>query len=144
MSKGTEIINLFGKVIGWNDVSIVVFGRKLEGVTAVEYSDEDEIEGIKGAGAFDVGYGEGNSSAKFSFTISEEERRAMIASIPKGKRIQDSAASPVVISYDYGGVVYTDRVNNVKIKNNGVSVKQGDKSVAFKFDCYTSNINYNI
>ena len=67
------IINRFGKVAGWNSITVNLLGRDVEGITEIEYSDSLEKENIRGAGAYPVGRGEGNYEAKA--TTRSEERR---------------------------------------------------------------------
>lgn len=144
MANETVIKNRFGNVAGWNEMECNILGRTLEGFTELEYSDEDEVEGIKGAGKFDVGIGTGNSSAKCSITMLQEERVMILDALPKGSRIQDIEPFTIVVTYEYRGRIYTDRINNCKFKNNGVAVKQGDMSISHKFELYCSHIDYNV
>lgn len=142
--NNANIINHFGKVAGWNSITCRLLGRDVVGITEIMYKDSKEIEGVKGAGAFDIGVGEGNYSAEGSITLTQEERLALIDSLPKGKRLQDIDGFPIIIAYDYNGVIYKDVIHNCRIKTNGVEVKQGDKSIATKFDLYVSHIDYNV
>lgn len=141
--KNVALINKFGKLTGWNSLTLNVFGRDIEGLTEVSYDDNVEIEGVKAVGGFDIGYGEGNYEAKFSFTVLEEERRAMLDALPTGVMIQEVDGS-AVISYETGNKVYKDTIPFFKILNNGVAVKQNDKSIAYKFDCYCPKINWSV
>ncbi|WP_055394765.1 hypothetical protein [Flagellimonas eckloniae] len=140
----TRIINHFGKVAGWNSVTCRLLGRDVIGITELMYKDSMEIEGVKGAGPFDIGVGEGNYNAEASITLTQEERLALLDSLPPGKRIQDIDAFPIIAAYDYTGTIYKDVIRACRFKNNGVEVKQGDKSIAFKFELYTPAIDYNV
>ena len=73
-----------------------------------------------------------------------EERLALQASLPSGTRIQDIAPFPIVVAYDYGGTVYKDIIQNCRITDNGVDVKQGDKTIATDHNLLTSHINWNV
>jgi hypothetical protein len=141
---GTEIINHFGKVTGWNHVSTRILGRDIVGITEVSYDDNVDIEGVKGAGQYDIGVGEGNYTAKASIALTQEERVGILNALPPGFRIQDIDAFPIVVTYDNNGVIYRDVIQACRFKNNGVEVKQGDKSIAFKFELYTPKIDFNI
>ena len=59
-------------------------------------------------------------------------------------RIQDIAPFPIIVAYEYQGKVYQDVINNCGFKNNGVDVKQGDKTIATNFDLNTSHIDWNV
>ena len=139
-----NIINHFGKVAGWNSTKVRLLGRDVVGITELAYNDNVDIEGVKGAGKYDIGVGEGNYTATASITLTQEERLALLDSIPPGKTIQDIDGFPIVVSYDYNGIIYKDVIRACRFKNNGVEVKQGDKSIAYKFDLYTPKIDWNI
>lgn len=139
-----NIINHFGRVAGWNSVKVRLLGRDVVGITEIMYKDTMDIEGVKGAGKFDIGTGDGNYNAEASITLTQEERLALLDSLPVGALIQEIDNFPIVVSYDYGGTVYKDVIRACRFKNNGVEVKQGDKSIAFKFELYTPKIDYNV
>lgn len=140
----TTLVNKFGKMTGWNSVNIHFLGRDLEGITELSYDDNVDIEGVKGAGRYDVGYAMKNYTAKASFTLLEEEKRALLESLPPNTRLQDIPPFPIVVEYEYAGKIYKDIVTSVKIKNNGNEVKQGDGSIATKFELYTPLIEWNV
>lgn len=140
----TKIINQFGEMIGWNNTTLVVWGRELEAINEISYSDNQTVEPEYGHGNMPIGFKKGNYEAKFSFSVSEEERRAMLRSTPPGKRLQDNPPTDVPCMFDHDGNIYKDVIRNVKILNNGVEVKQGDGSIWFKFECFTSHIEWNV
>lgn len=129
---------------GWNDVKVKILGRTLEGITELEYKDEQELENVMGAGAFPIGQSEGNYEAEASITLYAEEMRALTDSLPPGTRLQALPPFDVIVKYEYQGRVYTDVIRNCKIKNNGIAVKQGDKTVAFKYDLLTTHIDWSV
>lgn len=139
----STVINKFGKVTGWNSTTVHMLGRDLEGITELSYNDTMDIEGIKGAGPFDVGYGEGNYTATASITLLVEEVRGLMSSLPSGQRLQSLPPFPIVCQYEYNGKIYTDIIEQCKIKGPGIEVKQGDKTIAVKFDLYTPQIKWN-
>lgn len=141
--ENVTLVNKFGKMAGWNSVTVNVLGRDLEGVTEVEYDDEQEIESVYGAGAMPIGQGEGNYSAKGALMLYAEERINLLDSLPAGSRIQD-LVFPVVVEYEYNGRIYTDKLNNCRFKNQGVAVKQNDKNIVFKHDLVVSHIDWNV
>jgi len=143
MAKIT-IINAFGKMAGWNSVTCRLFGRDVVGIKKVAYDDDKDIDNEYGAGDMPIGEGEGNYKAKASIELTLEERLAIQNSLPRGTRIQDIAAFPIVVSYEYQGRIYKDVIMNCRFKNNGVDVKQGDKSISTDFSLKTSHINWNV
>lgn len=140
----TTIINAFGKMAGWNSVTCRLFGRDVVGIRKIAYDDEKEIDNEYGAGDMPVGESEGNYKAKASIELTIEERLAIQDSLPKGMRIQDIPAFSIVVAYEYQGRVYKDVIHNCRFKNNGIDVKQGDKTISTDHTLNCSHINWNV
>jgi hypothetical protein len=140
----SAIVNKFGKMVGWNDTKVNMLGRDVEGITAIEYDDTQELENIMGAGSKPIGRGTGNYQAKASITLHKEEVVALQRSLAPGARLSSIAPFDVTVHYEYQGFMYKDRIRNCQFKGNGVSVKQGDKSMPQKFDLIISHIDWNI
>lgn len=138
------LINKFGKVAGWNSVTTTMLGRDLEGITELEYNDSVSKENVYGAGAFPIGRGHGNYEAKASITLLKEEAIALQQSLPPGKRLTDIAPFDIVASYEYGGLIYKDRIRNVEFTGNSVAVKQNDKQIATKYELIVTHIDWNV
>ena len=138
-----KLINKFGKMGGWNDVKVNIFGRNLEGITELEYDDEQELENVMGAGEYPIGQSDGNYSAKGSLTLYMEEMRALLDSLPANLRLQQIPPFDIIVKYEYGAKIYTDRIRNCKFKNNGLAIKQGDKTVSKKFELLCTHIDWN-
>ena len=140
----TRIINRFGTLIGWNNITVNVLGREMEGIEEVTYEDEEDIGVGHGAGKFAQGKTRGNYTAKASVRIWKEESIALQQSLPKGSRVQDIPDFDVVIQYEYQGQFYKDIVRNCSFKNNGTSVKQGDGKIVTKYDLVPTHIDWNV
>lgn len=140
----TTLINKFGRVAGWNAVTATMLGRDLEGITELEYTDTKAKENVYGAGGMPIGRGYGNYEAKASITLLKEEVVALQQSLAPGKRITDIAPFNIDVSYEYGGIIYKDRLRNVEFTGNGVAVKQGDKHIATKFELILTHIDWNV
>ena len=96
-----RLINRYGSVMGWNKISAKLFGRFLEGITEISYDDEEDQELVYGAGGKPIGKGKGNYKPKASITLTEEERRAIMESLPPGMRLQDIPDFDITVSYTY-------------------------------------------
>ena len=138
------VINKFGDMQGWNSITANVLGRDLEGITEISYTDEQEKSNVKGAGAYPIGRSRGNYEAKCSITLLKEEVDALKLSMPPGKSIRDIAPFDVVVNYEnLVGAILVDRVRNCEFKGDGVEVKQGDMTIAYKYELITSHIEWN-
>ena len=139
-----RLINRFGHVAGWNNVAIQLFGRVLEGILSIEYSDEQEQELIYGAGGMPIGKGKGNYKPKASIELTKEEVLAILESMPPGMRVQDIPDFDIPVSYEYNNRIYKDVIRNCSFKNLDAATKQGDKSLSSKFDLLPTHIDWNV
>ncbi|WP_165025635.1 hypothetical protein [Dysgonomonas sp. ZJ279] len=139
-----SLINKFGQMAGWNNVTVTMLGRDIEGIIELEYDDSVEKENARGAGMFPIGRGVGNYDAKSAITLYLEEVVALQQSLPPGKRITDIAPFDIAISYEYEGMIYKDRIRNCEFTEKSVAVKQGDKTIATKFNLIVSHIMWNV
>lgn len=139
-----RIINRFGTLIGWNDITVNLFGRDLEGITGVTYTDDQEMENAYGRGAYPQGQEIRNYTAEATLTLRLEEVLALQQSLPRGSRLQEIPGFDMVVSYEYQGSVYSDVVKNCRFKNNGREAAQGDGSMVVEFDLLCSHIEWNV
>jgi hypothetical protein len=144
MPRTKNLINRFGKLAGWNSITVNMMGRDIEGITELAYDDSMEKENAYGAGPFPIGRAEGNYTAKASITLLVEERIALQRSLTPGMRIQDIAPFDINVQYDYNGFLYRDRIRNCEFTGNAVEVKQNDKTIAYKYDLIVSHIDWNV
>lgn len=144
MAQVTTLINAFGKMAGWNSVTLNLFGRDLEGILELGYDDTVDQENQYGAGKFPIGYGESNYKAEIKIVITMEESIAMLDALPPGKRIQDAAPSPIIAQYEYNNRIYKDVIQNFKPTKLGRTVKQGDKVVGQVLEGIISHIDWNV
>lgn len=138
------LINRFGKMAGWNNVTVTMMGRDIEGITELSYDDGVDKENARGAGGFPIGRGEGNYEGNCSITLYMEEVIALQQSLGPGKRLTDIAPFDIAVSYKYQGIIYKDRIRNCEFTKNSVEVKQGDKTIARKYPLIISHIDWNV
>ena len=138
------IVNKFGTVQGWNNITVNILGRDVEGITKVTYDDSQTKENVYGAGAMPIGRSRGNYEPSASITLLKEEVDALVASLPPGKRIQDIGAFDIPVKYEIDGVIKFDIIRNCEFTNNGVDVSQGDGSIAIDYELIVSHIDWNV
>jgi hypothetical protein len=144
MAKVTTLINAFGRMAGWNSVTMNILGRDAQGISEISYDDEVPKELIKGAGKFSVGVGEGDYNAKFGLKLYQEEVIALMDALPPGVRMQDILPFDVIVQYAYNTRIYKDIIRNVEITKVGKAVKQGDKTVDQTLEVICSHIDWNV
>lgn len=139
-----KIINKFGTLIGWNNMSFPLFGRNVEGIAKVSYTDNQEMNNEYGQGHMPIGQSVGNYEAQAGVDLYKEEVIAIQKSLPKGKRMQDAAPFDFPIVYEFNGEIYKDVIRNCRFKNNGAEVSQGDGKIVTSYDLLCSHIDYNV
>lgn len=137
------IANKFGKLLGWNSITWHMLGRDIEGISKISYDDNIPIENAYGANKYPVGEEEGNYEAKAGVDLFKEEVLGLLRSLKPNQRIQDISFD-VVVEYELqDGTIYKDIIRNVRFKNNGVDVTQGDGKIVTSFELKTSHIDWN-
>ncbi|MFE3848965.1 hypothetical protein ACFX5D_13415 [Flavobacterium sp. LB3P45] len=144
MAKVVTLINAFGRMAGWNSVTLNLFGRDAEGIAEVSYDDTIDKELIYGAGKMPIGVGEGDYKAKFGLKLYQEEVIAIMDSLPPGVRLQDIAPTDVIVQYTYNTRIYKDIIRNVEFTKVGRAVKKGDKTVEQAVEVICTHIDWNV
>lgn len=144
MPQQTTVINSLGTMIGWTRVSLRLFGRDVVGIRKISYKDEEEIENEYGGGKMPIGESEGMYKAEASVELTLEEVIALQEALPRGQRIQDIAAFPITVAYEYQNRVRTDIIRNCRFTGRSVDVKQGDKTIASEYKLKVSHIDWNV
>lgn len=138
----TTIINKFGRMAGWNQVQLVLFGRTVEGIASLSYDDNVEKETIMGGGKYPIGTGEGNYKAKMELELYAEEVHAILRSAPAGTRLQDIPATDVPVLYEFKDRIDKDVIRGFEFTGVTKEVKQGDKVIKVKVGCFLTHIDW--
>lgn len=138
------LINKFGKMAGWNSVSVTMLGRTIEGITQLAYNDSQETENAYGRGGKPIGRAVGNYTATASITLYKEEVIALQLAIGPRKNIMDIEPFDISVLYEYQGMIYKDVIRNCQFTNNGVDVKQNDKTIATQYTLLPSHVDWGL
>lgn len=139
------IINKFGEMTGWNNTTVNLLGRDLEGIEELKYSDEVKKEWVYGAGNKPIGYSTGNYEAKGEISIHKEEVMGLQNALEQGKHIADIAPFDVVVEYaNQQGVITKDRLRNCMFTGNGVELKNNEGKTMVKFDLMISHVEWDV
>lgn len=139
-----RIINKFGNLTGWNNTTVNLFGRELEGIDAFSYKDDENINVEYGAGKYPVGKSRGNYKSEASISLYFEEAVALQKQLPKGMRLQDIPDFDIPVTYEHEGSIYTDIIRNCSFKNNGHEGKNGEGKMTMNYELVPSHIDYNV
>ncbi|MEZ5017342.1 MAG: hypothetical protein R2800_09845 [Flavipsychrobacter sp.] len=136
-----------GMEYDWSTVNVMLLNRIVEGISAVDYDDNVDKVTHKGRGKFGVSRGRGNYEASGSITLSMKEVVAIQRALPKGRRMQDIAPFPIIISYlpdDGSNVIVTDRMNDCEFTNVSRKTKVGDTQFESEFVLEVGSIDWDI
>lgn len=127
----------------WANLTVNIAGVPTIGITKIDYSDEQVIENIEGAGQYPVGRGYGKIDAKCSVTLLRSSVESIRASSPTG-RLQDIAPFDIVVCFVPvgSGTVITHKVRNCQFKKDGLSIKAGDTKNETDFELLPSHIEW--
>lgn len=144
MAKVVKLINAFGRMAGWNSVTLNIYGRDAEGISELSYDDSVDKELIKGAGKMPIGVGEGDYNAKMGLKLYQEEIIAIQDSLPPGVRLQDILPTDVIVKYEYNTRIVTDIIHGVEFTKVGKGTKTGDKTIDQTVEVICTHISWNV
>ena len=139
--NGIPLIN--GMEYCWADISVLIAGTPVTGITGIDYKDDQEVADIYGAGRYPVSRSKGRITCTGKITLLSTEINALVRKTPNG-RLQDLKPFTIVVSYipDDGGKVVTDKLRNCQFKSNERSWTEGDTSKATAIDLAISHIEW--
>ncbi|MFK7004600.1 hypothetical protein BWK63_09590 [Flavobacterium covae] len=117
------------KQYAWKDITIVIGGRILEGVTEVEYTEKQEKETLRGRGDKGLAILRGNKDFDGKLTIWQSELEAMVQDSPNKDIL--ALNFDVVISYipPEIGIPVIDIMKGCEFTEVKKGMKQGDKNM---------------
>ena len=143
MARVASLKNKFGRMIGWNNVVIALFGRELEGITDLSYDDGFDDKVVRGAGSIPIGKESGEYEAKCSMTIYLEELLAIQSKLAPGEHINSIPDFNIIVEYEYNGQIVKDVIEGVSFKDNGRDLKQGEGKIPVKLEMLPIAISWN-
>jgi len=128
----------------WASINVTIEGVPEVNITAIEYSDKEEIENIYGASRFPIGRGYGRVTASASITLHMESVESIRKSSITG-RLQDIAPFDISVSYIKAGgaQIITHVIKNCQFLENTYSSKEGDLKVEVTLPLLPSHIIWN-
>lgn len=139
----TSILPLInGKSYEFADITCIVLGIPIVGITAIEYGEESETENIYATGRFPVSRGVGRVQPTAKVTMLMEEVMNIVSASPNG-RIYDVPEFDIIVAFtDLSLIPVIHKIRNVKFKNNKISSSTGDTSVPIEMDLVISHIEW--
>ena len=137
----TPLIN--GQAYSWGSITLNLLRNIVAGVTAINYTEEQEMEDLYGAGNYPVSRGYGKIKSSGDITLSMEEVEALQKAAPGG-RLQAIPPFDIIVSFlASNGNVVTHKLKNCQFKKNQRGMKTGDMSFEIQLDLIMSHIIWN-
>lgn len=117
------------KQYSWNDISIAMAGRIVEGIEDVEYTSKQDKAVLRGRGGKGHSITRGNKDYEGKITLWQSELEAMIKAAPN-KDIH-SLNFDIIWAFapDDGGATVIDVLSSCEITEYKKAMKQGDKNM---------------
>jgi hypothetical protein len=117
------------KNYSWNDISILLGSRIVEGVEDIEYTYKQEKGVLRGRGGKGHKITRGNKDYEGKITLWQSEVESMINDAPNKDIL--ALTFDIVWSFvpDDGGATVTDVLSTCEITEYKKSMKQGDKNM---------------
>lgn len=133
-------VNINGNVYTWGDVTCLIAGVPVVGVSAVEYNEDQAMEPVYGAGNRQIGYTKGKITNTGSITLAKEEIESLQKASLTG-RLQDLPEFVIVVAYlTEEGKMANHTLKYCKMKNNGRSLSEGNGGISHKIDLLIGEI----
>lgn len=117
------------KNYSWNDISIAIGGRIIEGIEDVEYTAKQDKGVLRGRGGKGHKITRGNKDFEGKITLWQSEVESMIKDAPNKDIL--SLSFDVIWSFvpEDGGATVTDVLTTCEITEYKKGMKQGDKNM---------------
>lgn len=138
-----EILPLInGKSYEYADITCIILGIPIIGITAIEYSEEAKTENIWATGRFPVSRGVGTIEPTAKITMLMEEVMNIVSAAPTG-RIYNIPEFDIIVSYtDLSLIPVVHKIRNCRFKNNKIASATGDTSIPVELDLVISHIEW--
>lgn len=141
MADFTPLVN--GQAYAYADIILSIAGSPVAGVTAISYTDAQEVTENYGAGRFPVSRGLGKIESEATITIERTELNALI-NAAADKRLQNVGEFDVTVSYvPAGNAPVTDILKNCRFKNTVGGASEGDSNTVAELELAVSHILWN-
>lgn len=117
------------KNYSWNDVSVAIGGRIIEGVEGVEYTVKQDKGILRGRGSKGHQITRGNHDYEGKLTLWQSEVEAMIADAPDRDMLRLQFDVIWNFAPNDGGATVTDVLVSCEFTEYAKSLKQGDKNM---------------
>ena len=131
-----------GKSYEYADISMNIMGVIIAGITEINYSDEQDITPVYGAGRKMVSYGNGQIKPSGHIKLLMEEVENIVRVAPLG-RIQDIPFFNIIVVFQDASLqIVTHTLKNCRFKQNTIDTKSGDTSIGVSIPLFIGDIQF--
>lgn len=131
-----------GKSYEYADIIVNILGVPVVGITAIEYSEKQNMENIYGAGKFPVSRGYGTIEPTAKITLLMEEVQAIMSVAPLGRLMDIPEFDISVVFLDSALTTVKHKLRNVRFMNNDIKSATGDTSIPVEIDLIISHVEW--
>jgi len=133
-------VNVNGQIYSWGDMTCVIAGVPVAGISAVDYKEDQAMDPVYGAGNRQVGYSKGKITNSGSITLAKEELESLQKASFSG-RLQDLPEFNVIVSFlTEDGKMANHTLKYCRFKNNGRSLSEGNGIISQQIDLMIGEI----
>ena len=122
-------VTFSSKQYSWCDLSVVIGGRILEGITSLEYTEKKEKDYLYGRGCKPHAIVGGNRSNEGKMTVWQSELEAMTRDAPDKDILLLEFNIVATYAPSDGGQIVTDILKYAQITEVKKGLNQGDKNM---------------
>lgn len=127
---------------GWANVSFILFGVPVVGITKIDYKNKQKKENIYGAGTKVIGRGYGNEEPEGSIEIYTDVWKQIIANSPDRNPLKIPPFDIPVLFSGNGLQTQKDVLRGVEFLEDPLSTSQGDTSIKVTIPLIIADINH--
>ena len=134
-----------GTEYAWEDISINMHGKVINGITDIKYSASKEHLNIYGKGDEPIAIGRGKKSYEASMTLLQSEIEALQTELDNGDDLTDIPPFEVTVSYQVapGGALVTDILQYVRIGSYEKGSAEGSTHTPVSLSLVVGKIGFN-
>lgn len=129
-----------GKSYEYADIIINLLGAPFTSAQSIEYSINQEMENVYGAGNKPVSFGYGNFKPEAKITLLMEEVEALQSVAPGGALQRIPNFDVTVFYFDASLTPRTHTLKSCRIKNNTRKSSQGETSISCELELLVGDI----
>jgi len=133
-----------GREYSWTDISVVIAGVPMAGITSITYSETQASEKVYGAGKRPVSFSLGKIEAECEIEISRVELNGLLAA-SVGNSLLDIGTFDIIVAYaNSEAIPVVDIVKNCRFTSQNSGGSLDDASLSSTLTVMCSHVNFGV